>query len=388
MSKVRCLVKFEVNKDVFSEAVSFAVKLLPQRTTLPILSGVLIAAEGSNVTISSFDYEVSAKTRVDAAVEHPGTVLVSGRLLAEIASRLPHESVVCELSGSSIAITSGSAKFSLATMPVEEYPNLPEVEGITGTVSADQFASAVGQVAPAASRDDVTPVITGVLLNVSSSMLEMMATDRYRVAARQLAWTSSGVGDEGLQALIPARTLAEIGKTFSSAGEITITLNTGGERELVAFGSSERTVTTLLIKGSFPPVTKLFPSETPDYAVVSTQDLIEATRRVALVLDREAPLRFSFTGDGVALEALGSEQAQASETIDGHLVGKECVVSLKPQFLIDGLSATHSEFVRVAFTHTDNPNKPGPVLITAQKSQDGEDSEVYRYLLQPNLLMR
>jgi DNA polymerase III subunit beta len=381
-------VKFEVNKDVFSEAVSFAVKLLPQRTTLPILSGVLIAAEGSHVTISSFDYEVSAKTRVDATVDNPGTVLVSGRLLAEIASRLPHESVVCELSGTSVSVTSGSAKFSLATMPVEEYPNLPDVEGITGTVSAEEFAAAVSQVAPAASRDDVTPVITGVLLDISEFSVTMMATDRYRVASRQLAWKSSGVSSEGMQALIPARTLAEIGKTFSHAGDITITINTGGERELVAFGSAERTVTTLLIKGSFPPVTKLFPAETPDYAVVSTQDLIDATRRVALVLEREAPLRYSFTGDGVALEALGSEQAQASETIDGHLVGKECVVSLKPQFLIDGLSATHSEFVRVAFTHTDNPNKPGPVLITAQKSQDGGDSEVYRYLLQPNLLMR
>ena len=380
--------KFEVNKDVFSEAVSFAVKLLPQRTTLPILSGVLIAAEGSHVTISSFDYEVSAKTRVDATVDSPGTVLVSGRLLAEIASRLPHESVVCEFSGTSVSVTSGSAKFSLATMPVEEYPNLPDVEGITGTVSAEEFAATVSQVAPAASRDDVTPVITGVLLDISESSVIMMATDRYRVASRQLAWKSSGVSSEGMQALIPARTLAEIGKTFSHAGDITITINTGGERELVAFGSAERTVTTLLIKGSFPPVTKLFPAETPDYAVVSTQDLIDATRRVALVLEREAPLRYSFTGDGVALEALGSEQAQASETIDGHLVGKECVVSLKPQFLIDGLSATHSEFVRVAFTHTDNPNKPGPVLITAQKSQDGGDSEVYRYLLQPNLLMR
>ena len=380
--------KFEVNKDVFSEAVSFAVKLLPQRTTLPILSGVLIAAEGSHVTISSFDYEVSAKTRVDATVDNPGTVLVSGRLLAEIASRLPHESVVCELSGTSVSVTSGSAKFSLATMPVEEYPNLPDVEGITGTVSAEEFAAAVSQVAPAASRDDVTPVITGVLLDISESSVIMMATDRYRVASRQLAWKSSGVSSEGMQALIPARTLAEIGKTFSHAGDITITINTGGERELVAFGSAERTVTTLLIKGSFPPVTKLFPAETPDYAVVSTQDLIDATRRVALVLEREAPLRYSFTVDGVALEALGSEQAQASETIDAHLVGKECVVSLKPQFLIDGLSATHSEFVRVAFTHTDNPNKPGPVLITAQKSQDGGDSEVYRYLLQPNLLMR
>jgi DNA polymerase-3 subunit beta len=381
-------VKFEVNKDVFSEAVSFAVKLLPQRTTLPILSGVLIAAEGSSVTISSFDYEVSAKTRVDAQVDNAGIVLVSGRLLAEIASRLPHESVVCELSGTSVTVTSGSAKFSLATMPVEEYPNLPEVEGVSGTVSAEEFAVAVGQVAPAASRDDVTPVITGVLLDLSASVVVLMATDRYRVASRQLAWQGANNSDEGLQALVPSRTLAEIGKTFSSSGTITITINTGGERELVAFSSADRTVTTLLIKGSFPPVTKLFPTETPDYAVVSTQDLIEATRRVALVLEREAPLRYSFTADGVALEALGSEQAQASETIDGHLVGKDCVVSLKPQFLIDGLSATHSEFVRVAFTHTDNPNKPGPVLITAQKSQEGDASEVYRYLLQPNLLMR
>ncbi len=380
--------KFEVNKDVFSEAVSFAVKLLPQRTTLPILSGVLIAAEGSSVTISSFDYEVSAKTRVDAQVDNAGIVLVSGRLLAEIASRLPHESVVCELSGTSVTVTSGSAKFSLATMPVEEYPNLPEVEGVSGTVSAEEFAVAVGQVAPAASRDDVTPVITGVLLDLSASVVVLMATDRYRVASRQLAWQGANISDEGLQALVPSRTLAEIGKTFSSSGTITITINTGGERELVAFSSADRTVTTLLIKGSFPPVTKLFPTETPDYAVVSTQDLIEATRRVALVLEREAPLRYSFTADGVALEALGSEQAQASETIDGHLVGKDCVVSLKPQFLIDGLSATHSDFVRVAFTHTDNPNKPGPVLITAQKSQEGDASEVYRYLLQPNLLMR
>ena len=386
--KVRCHVKFEVNKDVFSEAVSFAVKLLPQRTTLPILSGVLVAAEGSSVTISSFDYEVSARTRVDANVETAGTVLVSGRLLAEIASRLPHESVACELSATAVTVTSGSAKFSLATMPVEEYPNLPEVDGVTGVVSSEDFAMAVSQVAPAASRDDVTPVITGVLLDISSSSLVMMATDRYRVAARELGWKAEGVSEEGLTALVPSRTLAEIGKTFAHAGEITVTINTGGERELVAFGSADRTVTTLLIKGSFPPVTKLFPAETPDYAVVSTADLIEATRRVALVLEREAPLRYSFTGDGVALEALGSEQAQASETIDGHLVGNECVVSLKPQFLIDGLSATHSEFVRIAFTSTDNPNKPGPVLITAQKSQDGSDSDAYRYLLQPNLLMR
>ena len=380
--------KFEVNKDVFSEAVSFAVKLLPQRTTLPILSGVLITVEDDTVTISSFDYEVSAKTKVAASVDTPGQVLVSGRLLSEIAQRLPEDSVTLSLSGTSVSVVSGSAKFTLATMPVEEYPNLPEVEGVSGSVSGEEFSQAVGQVAPAASRDDVTPVITGVLLDVSSSALVMMATDRYRVAAKELSWSGGSVAAEGLQALIPSRTLAEIGKTFAHTSNLTITLSVGGERELVAFSSDQRTVTTLLIKGSFPPVQKLFPETTPDYAVVSTQDLIEATRRVALVLEREAPLRYSFSADGVALEALGSDQAQASEEINGHLVGKECVVSLKPQFLIDGLAATHSEFVRVSFTHTDNPNKPGPVLLTAQKSQDGDASEGYRYLLQPNLLMR
>jgi DNA polymerase-3 subunit beta len=381
-------VKFDVNKDVFSEAVSFAVKLLPQRTTLPILSGVMVAADSSGITISSFDYEVSAKTQVAADVSQPGTVLVSGRLLADIAQRLPGDSVTCEINGSAVAITSGSAKFSLATMPVEEYPSLPEVDGVTGSIEGAEFAHAVAQVSPAASRDDVTPVITGVLIDISTNGLSMMATDRYRVAAREVAWKSEGIGQEGLQALIPARTLSEIGKTFAHAPELSVTIATGGDRELVAFSSGQRTVTSLLIKGSFPPVQKLFPESSPNYAVVSTNDLIEATRRVALVLEREAPLRYSFTADGVALEALGSDQAQASETIDGHLVGTECIVSLKPQFLIDGLSATHSEFVRVAFTATDNPNKPGPVLITAQKSSDGDDSQNYRYLLQPNLLMR
>lgn len=380
--------KFEVNKDVFSEAVSFAAKLLPQRTTLPILSGVMIVADTAGITISSFDYEVSAKTNVVANVTTPGTALVSGRLLADIAQRLPGDTVTCEIAGTTVSITSGSAKFSLATMPVEEYPNLPEVEGVTGTIEGSEFANAVAQVSPAASRDDVTPVITGVLIDVSAYGLAMMATDRYRVATREVAWAGEGVGEQGLHALIPAKTLSEIGKTFAQAKELRVTIASGGERELVAFSSAHRTVTSLLIKGSFPPVQKLFPENNANYAVVSTNDLIEATRRVALVLEREAPLRFSFTGDGVALEALGSEQAQASETIDGHLVGNECVVSLKPQFLIDGLSAAHSEFVRIAFTPTDNPNKPGPVLITAQKSSDGDDTRNFRYLLQPNLLMR
>jgi DNA polymerase-3 subunit beta len=384
-------VKFQVNRDVFSEAVSFAVKLLPQRTTLPILSGVLIQANDDGLILSSFDYEVSSRTEIQADVEEPGTVLVSGRLLAEIAGRLPNAPVRVSTEESRISVACGSASFTLLSMPVEEYPSIPEIGEQTGVVPAEEFASAVAQVAVAASRDDVTPVITGVQLEVRENNVSLVATDRYRVAIREIDWDGGGVAGEGvdtLTALVPARTLQEVGKTFGHSGNIAIAITSRDDRELIAFSADRKTVTSLLIKGNFPPVRRLFPDTVDNYAVMNTAELIEATRRVALVLEREAALRYTFTADGLTLEAIGSEQAQASESIDAILSGDDTVVSLKPQFLLDGLQAVPSEFVRISFTKTENPNKPGPVLITSQTSREQAGSDSYRYLLQPNLLLR
>ncbi len=380
--------KFQVNRDVFSEAVSFAVKLLPQRTTQPILSGVLLEASDGVLVLSSFDYEVSSRTEIAAEVDEPGSALVSGRLLAEIASRLPNAPVQFSTVDGKIAVQCGSAKFTLGSMPVEEYPTLPQVTERTGVLPAEDFAAAVAQVTVAASRDDVTPVITGVQLEVGDNSLSLVATDRYRVAVREIDWDSGNSSAEGTTALIPARTLAEVGKTFAHSGTVAVTISRGDDRELIAFSADKKTVTSLLLKGNFPPVKRLFPESVEDYAVINTADLVEATRRVSLVLEREAALRFTFSLDGVTLEAAGVEQAQASETIDGQLVGQETVVSLKPSFLLDGLGAVHSEFVRLSFTKTDNPNKPGPVLITAQSSKEPAGADNYKYLLQPNLLLR
>jgi len=367
-------VKFQVNRDVFSEAVSFAVKLLPQRTTLPILSGVLIKANADGLVLSSFDYEVSSQTEIQADVEEPGTVLVSGRLLAEIAGRLPNAPVTVATDGSRITVACGSASFTLLSMPVEEYPAIPEMGAQSGVVPAEEFATAVAQVAVAASRDDVTPVITGVQLEVRQNSLSLVATDRYRVAVREIEWdggtvASADASDTAVTALVPARTLQEVGKTFGHSGTISVAITSRDDRELIAFSADRKTVTSLLIKGNFPPVRRLFPDTVDNYAVMNTADLIEATRRVAL-------------------EAIGSEQAQASETIDAILTGEDTVVSLKPQFLLDGLGAVHSEFVRISFTKTENPNKPGPVLITSQTSREQAGADTYRYLLQPNLLLR
>lgn len=392
--------RFQANRDVFSEAVSFAVKLLPQRTTLPILSGILIEARDAGLILSSFDYEVSAQTEISAEVEEPGKVLVSGRLLADIASKLPNAPVQFSTEESRIRVRCGSASFILLSMPVEEYPSIPEISAETGTVPAEDFATAVAQVAVAASRDDVTPVITGVQLEVTDNRISLVATDRYRVAVREIDWdggsaaggSTPGTGGS-VTALVPARTLQEIGKTLGHSGTISVAITNKDDRELIAFTANKKTVTSLLIKGNFPPVRRLFPETVENFAVINTADLIEATRRVSLVLEREAALRFTFTIDGLTLEAIGSEQAQASESVDALLTGTDTVVSLKPQFLLDGLGAVHSEFVRISFTRTDNPNKPGPVLITShtskdQASRDQAGSDNYKYLLQPNLLLR
>ena len=380
--------KFQVNRDVFSEAVSFAVKLLPQRTTLPILSGILIETTADGLILSSFDYEVSARTEISATVEEPGRVLVSGRLLADIASRLPNAPVSFSTVDGRITVACGAGHFTLLSMPVEEYPTLPQVSDKAGALRAEDFAAAIAQVAVAASRDDVTPVITGVQLEVSENSVSLVATDRYRVAIRQIDWDAGNSGVETATALVPARTLVEIGKTFGHSGNISVAITSTDDRELIAFQADKKTVTSLLIKGNFPPVRRLFPDTVDNYAVINTAELIEAVRRVSLVLEREAALRFTFTIEGVTLEAIGSEQAQASESIDAFLTGVDTIVSLKPQFLLDGLSSVHSEFVRISFTKTDNPNKPGPVLITSQSSKDQPGADNYKYLLQPNLLLR
>lgn len=382
--------KFHVNRDVFSEAVSFVVKLLPQRNPQPILAGVLIEASDAGLSLAAFDYEASARTTIEATVDDPGTILVHGRLLSEIASRLPNAPIEVEVDeDGGILLTCGSARFTLASMPVQEYPAIPEVTGDSGLVPSEEFATAIAQVAFAASRDDVTPVLTGVQLEVTGNALSLVATDRYRVALREIPWDGGGVAsDESTTALVPARTLTEVGKTFAHGGDISIAFSGSGDREIITFTAGNKTVTSLLIKGNFPPVRRLFPEATEHHAVVNTADLVEAVRRVSLVLDRSAPLRFTFTTDSVSMDASGTEQARATESVDANLVGEDVTLGLNPQYLLESLSAVKSEFVRITFTSSENANKLSPVLVTPQTSVDKAGADSFRYLLQPNLLLR
>ncbi len=371
--------KFQADRDVLTEAISFVVRLVSPRPQLPQLSGVVIEAINNEVIFSVFDYEVSARASITANVEKPGKSLVQARLLSDIISKLPSESVSVEHTDSRVQINSGSSKFSLSAMSMSEYPSSPATPAGSGKVSGDIFAEAINQVSVAASREEVTPVLTAVMISANNKELSLIATDRFRVSTRTIPW-SGGAGEREL--LVPARVVGEIAKTFSHEKEIEIGF-ADGDKELISFSSANKSVTTSTIKGKYPAVLSLFPTETPHFAVLNTQDLIDATRRVGLVVDRDKPLRYKFTSNEVSLESLGSDVADASEQVSCSLTGEENTVSLKPQYLIDALSGVETEMVSLGFTsNPNNPNKPGPVLITPVGSNNH-----YRYLLQPNLLV-
>lgn len=372
--------KFQADREVLNEAVAFAVRLLAPRPQLPQLSGIMIEALDNQVTFSVFDYEVAAKVSIAAAVDTPGASLVQGRLLAEIVSKLPGTTVSFANEDNRVQLASGSSKFALSSMSTAEYPKLPNFPPANGSIPASEFAHAVTQVVAAASKEEVTPVLTAIMLKADKDRITLVATDRFRVGVKSVSWSGTATD---VEALIPARVLSEISRTFTQEGTLEISLGQS-ENDLVGFKSENKQVTTATVKGKYPAVLSLFPETTSHAAVINTADLLAATKRVALVVDRERPLRYKFGIDALQLESLGGDVADASEEIACVLSGDDITVSLRPQFVADALAGIDADHVKISFTvNPNNPNKPGPVLFTAQGDKDPD----YKYLLQPNLLV-
>jgi DNA polymerase-3 subunit beta len=370
--------RFRVDRDVLAEAVTWTARSLPTRPPVPVLAGVRIEADQSGVVqLSSFDYEVSARSEIAADVTESGTVLVSGRLLAEISRALPAKPVDVVLDGTKVSVTCGASRFSLLTMPVDDYPALPSMPGVIGTVAGDQLTEAVGQVTVAASRDDTLPLLTGVRMEIEGEKITLLATDRYRLALRELSWQPARP-DVSEVALVRARTLSDAARSLGGSDHVTLALSTGAGVDLIGFEAGGRHTTSLLVDGDYPAVRRLFPDETPIHAVVSLAALTEAARRVSLVAERNTPIRLAFTDGQVVLDAGQGDDAQASEALEAAAAEEDITVAFNPQFLLDGLGALTKEFVRMSFTH---PNKP--VEFTGQDTLDGEDDQAYRYLLVP-----
>ncbi|MGU3291261.1 DNA polymerase III subunit beta [Williamsia sp. M5A3_1d] len=381
--------KFRVTRDEFADSVAWVARSLPSRPPVPVLGCVVLTAGDTGLTVSGFDYEVSAQVDISAEVADEGRVLVSGKLLADITRALPAKPVDVALDGSRVAITCGSSRFSLPTMPVEDYPTLPEVPTVTGTVPAEVFAEAITQVAIAAGKDDTLPMLTGIRVEIENDTVVLAATDRFRLAVRELTWQPTS-GDTAA-VLVPAKTLSESAKSAGSDGSpVSLALGSAGSigsDGLLGILGQGRQTTTRLLDAEFPKFRQLLPPSHTSMATIEISALTDAIKRVALVAERGAQVRLEFTDGSVLLTAGGDDAGKAEEEVPVSFYGDPLTIAFNPTYLLDGLAALHTTAVDFGFT---TPSRPAVLRPSTGDAPVPDDSGAYAapasdftYLLMP-----
>jgi DNA polymerase-3 subunit beta len=402
--------KFRVEREALAEAVTWAARALPTRPVIPVLGGLLLSAGDDGLTLSCFDYEVSARMRVPADVAEPGAVLVPGRLLVEIIRSLPGLPVEFADDPDGMSMICGEAAFTVATLPPAEYPDLPELPLLAGTADGAVLAAAISQVTPAASRDDTLPMLTAVSVELSAESMTLAATDRYRLAVRDLGWTPApGIGemvrgDGKVAVLVPARTLADAARMMGPGVPVRILLRDGGADAgadggdaMIGFEAGERRLTTRLLAGEFIRYRSRFPEDFGCTAELPAEAFAEAVRRVSLVAERGTPVQLSFTPGRVTVGAATQGQARARETVPADFTGDEPVIAFSPHYLLDGVLAaavaapgpahadTHvSESTRVRLRFT-SASKPAVITLGRPGGADAEND--FRYLVVPQRVL-
>jgi DNA polymerase-3 subunit beta len=374
-------VKVRIERDVLAESMAWVARSLPSRPSVPILAGLLVEAEDGQLVLSGFDYETSVRVTVPAQVADTGRCIIPGRLAAEISSSLPGLPVDLAVDGTKAQVTCGSSHFALQTLPADEYPALPDFPATSGTVRSEVLAQAVAQVAIAAGREDTLPILTGVQMEIEGSTITLLATDRYRLAVRELEWNPRSP-EVSAAALVPARVLAEIAKSMTGT-DIVVSLPGAGDG-IVGFegGASggRRRTTTRLLDGEFPKVRRIIPAEASiaTRARIDTAGLVEAVKRVALVAERNTPVRLTFCDSTLTLDAGTGDAAQASEAVEARVAGEPVTVGFNPTYLLDGLTAIRAPVAQLAFTQAAKAAE-----LTGLQDVDGDPISEFRYVVVP-----
>ena len=361
-----------------ADAVNWATRSLPTKSTNPLLAGLHLVAERTGLVLSGNDADVSARVNLDADVAEPGTTLIPGRLLADITKSLPSAPIEISIDGSRAVITCGRSSFTLPTMPVADYPPLPTMPEISGSIDAASFASAVAQVVVAASRDETLPAFTGVKIDVDGSVITLAATDRYRLAVKEIAWTPTHTSI-ATNALVPAKFLSETAKSLSSSELVSLAFASVSEG-LIGIEGAGRQTTSRMLAADFPKYRTLLPSESSTVAQVSTASLIEAVKRVSLVLEREQPIKITFGATEATISGGGGsgDIAEAKEYVECATTGDEISIAFNPNFLLDGLNAIDAPVTVVSMTAAAKP-----AVITGAPDMDADSQDGFKYLLMP-----
>jgi DNA polymerase-3 subunit beta len=373
-------VKTTLGAAEFRDAVGWAARTLPSRPTtqMQVLGGLLLTADDGRLTVDAFDYEAARHVAVVATVHAGGRLLVGGRLLAQVAERLPGEQVELVSDGSFVVVTSDGLTARLPTLDCDDYPTLPALPAALGTVDADRLRTAVRRVTVAAGKDDTLPALTGVQVEATAGLpLRIACTDRYRLAAADVDWDCqlADGADSVISAVLPAETLRDLAD--SASGAVTLHVGTGAHGAgLAGLAWEDRHATTRLIDAKFPPYRRLLPADN-QLAVTLTVDravLLDTLDRVKPVTGKTAPVMLAAAADVLTVRAkdpngAGQIEIQASCQLDGL---DTVTLAYNPHYLRDALTATSGDIARIRFVE---PGKPHLVV--------GDDQGSYTHMLMP-----
>jgi DNA polymerase III subunit beta len=347
--------KLSLSRDTLFAALQTVGRAVSSRATLPSLGGIQLAATAEGLTLRATDMEVGLVVSIpEASVESEGTVLLPGRLLGDVARSLPSGDVALALRPEQrdVELTAGGARFHLRTLPAEDFPRLPELEGDGARLPAAPLAQTIDRVARAASRDEVRPILTGVLFQAEGTTLTMVATDSYRLSVKHTDLDTAL--PEAIEANVPARALRELARIVAQEGAEEVAMSLA--RNQAVFQAGAVVLSSRLIEGQFPSWRQLIPESFEHEVRLPRDEILEVARRIGQLAQRNAPLRFAFAEGELTVAAETPEVGDASEALPAPYSGEPLEIAFNPQFLIEGLESVEGDEVLMKLS---SPLRPG-----------------------------
>jgi DNA polymerase III subunit beta len=361
-------VKFRCERDVLVEALTSASRATSGRERLPVLAGARVEVTGDELRIIATDLDLTIEVVATVAGIADGVAVIPAKLAADIVRSLEPGAVTVESDDDQAKIASGRSQFAVRVLPAEEFPMAQgEVASESVTVESGALAEALRQVVRAASGDEARPILTGVLFMATADGMQLIATDSYRLAVRQLPGLHVVRGEQ--KVLIPSRALAELQRLLGGAPECAVRLGTTE----ASFEVGSVKLTTRLIEGEFPNVLNLVPASFPNELTVNRDALLDAVKRVKLMArDQTTPVRLSLRSDGVELTVTNPAEGNATEDVEAKYLGTDMAVAFNPQYLTEGIEAVTGDELTL---ETQDTLKPCVLR--------GVGAEDYLYLLMP-----
>ena len=360
-------IKLTCSRDELNQRLAVVSRAVSTRTTVQILSGVLLRAEAGRLHLAATDMEVSLRTSLDADVDDEGAIVVPGRLLVELARLLPESEVAIEHRSEEgvVRIDCGPASYRLHTYNAEDFPRLPELDTAPAfSVERETLLETISRVSRSASRDESRPVLTGILVRFESGKLVMAATDSYRLSVKETALSSDA---QDLEAIVPARALAELGRIAQSGDEIQL----GVHENQVVFEADGYALTTRRIDGQFPNYRQLLPDTFEHEVALSRSELLDVVRRVSVMAQRNSPLRLRFADGELTVSAQSQDVGEATETLPAAFSGDTLEIGFNAEFLRDGVESISADELRLKLI---SPLRPAVI--------EGDDDDP-TYLIMP-----